>query len=75
MKNLIYFLFELERIRRKMKRLPSLLGFLAILLLAYLLPYTILRSENLAWLTYPFWCIDTLIAIAFMFYIMSKWRD
>ncbi|RLF07510.1 MAG: hypothetical protein DRJ60_02505 [Thermoprotei archaeon] len=75
MGKLIYFLFESERIRRNMKRALIILSFLIVLLLAYLVPYTILRSESLAWLTYPFWCIDTLIAIALMFYITSKWRD
>ncbi|MHC1637292.1 MAG: hypothetical protein ACXQTU_03875 [Candidatus Nezhaarchaeales archaeon] len=75
MEKLIYFFFESERIRRNMKRTLMILGFLIILSLAYIVPYTILKSESLAWFTYPFWCIDALAAIALMFYVTSKWRD
>lgn len=58
-----------------MRDLWVLIGFLVVLSAAYIVPYTILKLKELAWLAYPFWCIDTLIAIALMFYVMSKWRD
>ena len=58
-----------------MKRPLSILAFAVILLLAYIIPYTILQAESLAWLTYPFWCADALAAIALMFYLTRRWRD
>jgi len=74
MEKLIYFLFELVGIRRKMKSWLVITCFIALLLLAYLVPYTILRSPELTWFTYLFWCIDALAAIALMFYVMRSWR-
>ena len=52
-----------------------LIAYIVILLLAYVVPYTMLSSPELAWFTYPFWCLDALAAIALMFYAMKSWRD
>lgn len=57
-----------------MKNRLVIICFMVLLLLAYVVPYTILRSPELVWFTYLFWCIDALAAIALMFYAMRGWR-
>ncbi|MEM4576470.1 MAG: hypothetical protein QW701_03270 [Candidatus Nezhaarchaeales archaeon] len=57
-----------------MKYRSTIIYFIVLLLLAYVVPYTALRSPELMWFTYLFWCIDALAAIALMFYTMKSWR-
>ena len=53
-----------------MKGRSMILCYLAILLLAYVVPYTVLSSPESAYFTYLFWCVDALAAIALMLYVM-----
>jgi hypothetical protein len=57
-----------------MKSYSMIWCYLALLLLAYLIPHTVPRSLELAWFTYLFWCIDALIAIVLTFYATRSWR-
>ena len=57
-----------------MKGRSMILCYLAILLLAYVVPYTVLSSPESAYFTYLFWCVDALAAIALMLYVMRSWR-
>jgi len=58
-----------------MKRALWIFAFALIIALAYVVPYTLLKLEGFRWFTYPFWCVDALVAMALMFHLMRRWRD
>ena len=58
-----------------LKGLVKLVCFLAIVLLAYIIPYTVLSGFPRLWGAYLFWAVLTLVAVAFMWFELSGWRE
>jgi len=58
-----------------LKRLVKLVCFSAIVLLAYIIPYTVLSGFSKLWGAYLFWVVLTFIAVVFMWFELSSWRE
>jgi len=58
-----------------LKKTVKIVCFLVIILLAYIIPYTVLSSLPKLWGAYLFWVVLTLIAVAFMCSELSGWRE
>lgn len=55
-----------------LKRLVKLVCFSAIVLLAYIIPYTVLSGFSKLWGAYLFWVVLTFIAVVFMWFELSS---
>jgi hypothetical protein len=52
----------------------KLLVFLVIVVLAYVIPYTVLTDVPRLWGAYLFWSALTIVAVVFMCFELSGWR-
>ena len=51
------------------------LTFVAIIVLTFVVPYTILKDVASLWGAYAFWTLLTAITIALACVFMSRWRE
>ena len=58
-----------------LKNLAKIIGFLAIIVLAYVVPFTVLTGLPRFWGAYLFWAILTIVAVVFMCFELSGWRE